>query len=111
MKSHLYYEDKDDPNDLDKRELRGNSKIICFKNGVCQGVAFENLYCGTYYPAISLYKSITVRVNFGPEFEAPPTDHEYRGVRKRQLMNDEVTMNVVWSISYLYFLNEGVRKG
>ncbi len=81
VKSHLYYEDKDDPKELDKRELRSGSKILCFKNGVYQGVAFEDIYCGTYYPSLSLYKSITVRTNFGPDFWAPPPpEFEYRGV-------------------------------
>jgi len=35
--------------------------MIMYKNGECQGVAFENIYGGTYYPAISLYKTATVR--------------------------------------------------
>lgn len=35
-------------------------QMIFYKNGVSQGVAFENLFEGIYYPAISLYKSCTV---------------------------------------------------
>lgn len=35
-------------------------QIIFFKNGVSQGVAYDNLYEGMYFPAISLYKSCTV---------------------------------------------------
>jgi hypothetical protein len=35
-------------------------KISFYKNGVFQGVAFENLFHGTYYPAFSLYKNATV---------------------------------------------------
>lgn len=34
--------------------------MIFYKNGVNQGVAFENLFEGIYFPAISLYKSCTV---------------------------------------------------
>lgn len=34
--------------------------MIFFKNGVSQGVAYENLFEGLYFPAISLYKSCTV---------------------------------------------------
>lgn len=34
--------------------------MIFFKNGASQGVAFENLFEGLYFPAISLYKSCTV---------------------------------------------------
>ena len=35
--------------------------MIFYKNGVNQGVAFQNLFEGLYFPAISLYKSCTVR--------------------------------------------------
>lgn len=31
-------------------------QISFYLNGKCQGVAYENIYEGTYYPAISLYK-------------------------------------------------------
>jgi len=34
--------------------------MIMYKNGECQGTAFEDIYVGTYYPAVSLYKTSTV---------------------------------------------------
>lgn len=84
FKSHLYYEDKDNIPEYTKslRPLKG-SKILFFKNGVCQGVAFEDIYGGTYYPAVSIHKNATVSVNFGPNFKCPPSTNEfqYRGVR------------------------------
>lgn len=40
--------------------------MIFFKNGVSQGVAFDNLFEGIYFPAISLYKSCTVSEIFIP---------------------------------------------
>lgn len=49
-----------------------NSRMYFFKNGVCQGVAFEPLNAGTYFPAISLYRQSCVRINFGPNFVFPP---------------------------------------
>lgn len=49
-----------------------NSKIIFFKNGFSQGVAFTDIYAGTYYPAASLYMGATVKFNFGPSFIYPP---------------------------------------
>ncbi|KAG9301316.1 hypothetical protein G9A89_004068 [Geosiphon pyriformis] len=68
------------------------SKIIVYKNAVCQGVAFEDLYSflpcpdestrkddltdddGTlgYFPAISMFGGGTCTVNFGPHFRFPP---------------------------------------
>jgi len=61
------------------------SQIMGYKNGVCQGVAFENLHTGVYYPAVSLYRNVTVRLNFGPNFWAPPPPTvQYRGVSLRK---------------------------
>lgn len=85
FKSHLYYEEKDNVAECLKnlKQLPG-SKILFFKNGECQGIAFENIYSGSYYPTLSLHKSATVSVNFGPNFKTPPSksEYEYRGVRK-----------------------------
>lgn len=79
FKSHLYYEEKDNVADTLKAlaPLEG-SQIIFFKNGQCQGVAFNDVYGGAYYPAVALYKSSTVSVNFGPEFKFPPSTEQYK---------------------------------
>uniref|UniRef100_A0A4W6F1D2 Set1/Ash2 histone methyltransferase complex subunit ASH2 n=1 Tax=Lates calcarifer TaxID=8187 RepID=A0A4W6F1D2_LATCA len=75
FKSYLYFEEKG---------LCGQSReekpgtMIFYKNGVSHGVAFENLFEGIYFPAISLYKSCTVSVNFGPHFKYPPKDIKYQ---------------------------------
>lgn len=48
-----------------------NNLIRFFKNGVDQGVAFkgkDDIPCGVYFPAISLYMKAVVNVNFGPNF-------------------------------------------
>ncbi|MGH0173362.1 UNVERIFIED_CONTAM: hypothetical protein FKN15_065161 [Acipenser sinensis] len=61
FKSYLYFEEKDF---VDKAEKSlkpvSSSKMIFFRNGVSQGVAFEDLFEGIYFPAISLYKSCTM---------------------------------------------------
>ncbi|MGH0175704.1 UNVERIFIED_CONTAM: hypothetical protein FKN15_015623 [Acipenser sinensis] len=79
FKSYLYFEEKDF---VDKAEKSlkpvSSSKMIFFRNGVSQGVAFEDLFEGIYFPAISLYKSCTVSVNFGPHFKYPPKDVTYQ---------------------------------
>lgn len=59
------------------------SEISFFKNGVCQGVAFKDLYGGRYYPAASMYTlpnqpNCLVRFNFGPELECFPDNFEGR---------------------------------
>ncbi|EOY32726.1 hypothetical protein QUC31_019298 [Theobroma cacao] len=55
------------------------SEISFFKNGVCQGVAFKDLYGGRYYPSASMYTlpnqpNCVVKFNFGPDFECFPED-------------------------------------
>ncbi|GAB4835245.1 hypothetical protein Ancab_000154 [Ancistrocladus abbreviatus] len=59
------------------------SEIIFFKNGICQGVAFRDLYGGRYFPAASMYTlpnqpNCLVKFNFGPNFECFPKDFEGR---------------------------------
>ncbi|KAL4283118.1 hypothetical protein GQ457_16G006590 [Hibiscus cannabinus] len=55
------------------------SELCFFKNGVCQGVAFKDLFGGHYYPAASVYTlpnqpNCVVKFNFGPDFECYPED-------------------------------------
>ncbi|TVU26972.1 hypothetical protein EJB05_29550, partial [Eragrostis curvula] len=55
------------------------SKICYFKNGVCQGIAFQDIPGGRYYPAASMYTlpnepNCEVKFNFGPDFDFFPQD-------------------------------------
>ncbi|KAE8728382.1 Protein TRAUCO [Hibiscus syriacus] len=55
------------------------SEISFFKNGLCQGVAFKDLFGGRYYPAASMYTlpnqpNCVVKFNFGPDFECYPEE-------------------------------------
>jgi Set1/Ash2 histone methyltransferase complex subunit ASH2 len=77
FKSYLYFELKDEVNKVAKtlRPLKG-SKIVCYKNGTEIGVAFSDIYAGTYFPCASLYKGITVSFNFGPDFKHPPSPNQ-----------------------------------
>ena len=56
------------------------NKFYFFRNGKCMGDAFTDIYGGTYYPAVSLYKNITVSINFGPKFKHPPKDYDWKPV-------------------------------
>ncbi|XP_062515147.1 set1/Ash2 histone methyltransferase complex subunit ASH2-like [Corticium candelabrum] len=73
FRNYLYFEERDLVEKAEKSlsPLTG-SKIIFFKNGKSQGIAWEDIYDGSYYPAISLYKNASVLMNFGPEFLYPP---------------------------------------
>ncbi|KAM7277601.1 hypothetical protein ACFE04_004735 [Oxalis oulophora] len=55
------------------------SEISFFKNGKCQGTAFQDLFGGRYYPAASMYTlpkqpNCVVKFNFGPDFDYFPED-------------------------------------
>ena len=100
FKNHLHYEEKDLSEQMDKLlKPQKGSKITFFKNGVCQGVAFEDIFGGSYFPAASLYKNSTVTFNFGPELKYPPKDMEYKTMYDRV---DE--MAIEQSLADLLFL-------
>ncbi|CAL8102520.1 unnamed protein product [Calicophoron daubneyi] len=75
FRNSYYFEEKDEPAKAEKQlvPLPG-SKIVFYRNGECMGTAFTDIYEGFYYPAISIYRSATVSVNFGPNFRFPPKD-------------------------------------
>ena len=45
------------------------SQLVLFKNGLCLGPVFLDLFLGKYYPAISCFNGGRVQVGFGPEFQ------------------------------------------
>lgn len=40
-------------------------QMIMYKNGSSQGIAYEDVFEGVYYPAVSLYKNAKVGFNKG----------------------------------------------
>lgn len=75
-----------DPKEDPPKTVPG-SEISFFKNGVCQGVAFKDLYGGRYYPAASMYTlpnqpNCLVKFNFGPDFDFFPEDFNGRPIPK-----------------------------
>lgn len=84
FKNQLYYEDKDMVEKAEKclKECKG-SRIEYFKNGKSQGIAFKNIYHGSYFPASSMYKNAAVSFNFGPEFQCPPQNLDYKPMSAR----------------------------
>ena len=81
FKSHLYYEDRDEVQEelRNLKPLKG-AKIDFYKNGIHQGTGFKDVCAGGYFPAISLFKNVTVSVNFGPNFKFAPKEIAFRGV-------------------------------
>ncbi|CAL5423741.1 unnamed protein product [Camellia sinensis] len=80
---HFYMEDGNE--DPPKVVPGAGSEISFFKNGICQGVAFQDLCGGRYYPAASMYTlpnqpKCVVKFNFGPDFEFFPEDFGSRPI-------------------------------
>ncbi|KAI1310504.1 hypothetical protein EDD11_003742 [Mortierella claussenii] len=85
------------------------SKIIIYKNGICQGVMAEDLLAllpieqnakekeqlrfddGTlgYYPVISVYRNGTATANFGPDFKFPPSKDPEAEAEGRPVQEDQ----------------------
>lgn len=81
VKSYLYFEEKDEVQQAIKAlSTLPGSKITFYKNGECAGTAWKDIYEGMYYPAVSLYKGCTVRLNFGPNFKHKPKDVSCMGM-------------------------------
>lgn len=74
FRHRMFFEEKNDDLTNALKELKPliGSKIEFFLNGESCGTAFTDIYFGTYYPAISIYRSAKIRCNFGPVFEYPP---------------------------------------
>jgi len=69
-------------------------QVVMYKNGECQGVAFEDLYGGTYYPAVSLYKTATVRYQLFTVNPLTPSGATWVSIRVpgcQKITNDGLT--------------------
>ncbi|CAB1318779.1 unnamed protein product [Coregonus sp. 'balchen'] len=61
FKSYLYFEEKDYVDKAEKSlKTVTPSRMLFYKNGVNLGLAYENLFEGLYFPAISLYRGCTM---------------------------------------------------
>ncbi|XP_046859860.1 set1/Ash2 histone methyltransferase complex subunit ASH2-like [Xenia sp. Carnegie-2017] len=113
FKGFLYYEEKDrvDQTEKELTPLEG-SKIVFYQNGESKGVAFENVYTGTYYPAVSLYKNATVSVNFGPHFKFPPKDVEFRSLSEKpeDLFMEQSLSDLIFNVDFLNNPTDSLEK-
>uniref|UniRef100_H2YKJ0 B30.2/SPRY domain-containing protein n=1 Tax=Ciona savignyi TaxID=51511 RepID=H2YKJ0_CIOSA len=86
FKSFFYFEEKDEV-DLTEKSLKPAKGAFMefFKNGKSQGIAWKDeIFSGTYYPCLSIYKAATVKVNFGPKFKFyPPRTLPYKPMSDR----------------------------
>lgn len=109
FKSFLYYEEKDNAA-VEEKKLKpySGAKISWYLNGKNLGSAFDDVFKGTYYPAISLYKSAVVKANFGPRFRYAPKDMDRS---KWRPMSDNVELaNVEAALSDILYHIENEKS-
>ncbi|XP_022655174.1 set1/Ash2 histone methyltransferase complex subunit ASH2-like isoform X2 [Varroa jacobsoni] len=95
FKQYLYYEEADKPQQAAKTlEPVKDAKVMFFRNGRLEGVAYEDIFGGIYYPAVSIYKNATIRMNFGPRFRHSPRGLQASSAKYRP-MSDAVHQNMV----------------
>jgi len=73
FKHTMFFEENEESAQVKLRPLMG-SKIEFFLNGKSCGIAFNDVYFGAYYPAVSIFHTARVRCNFGPNFKFPLID-------------------------------------
>lgn len=59
-----------------RNHIKAGSFIKFFINGQDAGVAFKDLFDGTYFPMFSVYRGGCVQVNFGPRFVYGPGEEQ-----------------------------------
>lgn len=57
-----------------------DSYVEFYLNGKSQGIAYKDLYYGSYYPIVSLYMDGSVKLNPGPQFKFPPKDKPFHSL-------------------------------
>ncbi|KAJ2579486.1 transcription factor, contains a PHD finger motif, partial [Coemansia sp. RSA 1836] len=79
-------------NELPPMPVLAGSELVYFKNGKCLGPAFQKLYLGKYYPAISSYMGGKAKVNLGPTFKYPPPSTWHKDMTVRPISDLEFTL-------------------
>lgn len=100
--NRLYFQDEVDKT-IKSLKISKGAYMEFFKNGVSQGVTWpDEIFQGAYYPCISLYKNITVSVNFGPDFKhPPPSSCLYKPVSERaqEMVIESCVADLLYAVS------------
>lgn len=93
-RGQLYFEVKEH---IELEPKISNGSTIGFsKNGVYQGIAFEDIFEGPYYASLSLYRGARISMNFGPVFKYPPYDAKFRPYSERYF--DTAVENMLYDV-------------
>ncbi|CAK5068939.1 unnamed protein product [Meloidogyne enterolobii] len=104
FKQNYFFEEKEEiQQEIQKLQPLPNSKIEFFLNGQSCGVAFQNIFTGHYFPAVSLFHSARVRLNFGPIFRRIPECVKNGNVkpmseRPNQMQIEQVLSDILYMI-------------
>nr|CAD2162342.1 unnamed protein product [Meloidogyne enterolobii] len=104
FKQNYFFEEKEEiQQEIQKLQPLPNSKIEFFLNGQSCGVAFQNIFTGHYFPAVSLFHSARVRLNFGPIFRRIPECVKNGNVkpmseRPNQMQIEQVLSDILYMV-------------
>uniref|UniRef100_A0A8R1HWG1 B30.2/SPRY domain-containing protein n=1 Tax=Caenorhabditis japonica TaxID=281687 RepID=A0A8R1HWG1_CAEJA len=100
FKSNLFFEVHEEAADLAKelKEVAG-SFIEFFHNGKSCGKAYEDIYGGTYFPTVSIFKKATVTMNFGPKFKSLPRGATGIHMRADEQQYEQTLSDVLYLLS------------
>uniref|UniRef100_A0A1I8B3V4 B30.2/SPRY domain-containing protein n=1 Tax=Meloidogyne hapla TaxID=6305 RepID=A0A1I8B3V4_MELHA len=107
FKQNYFFEEKEETQQaIQKLQPLTNSKIEFFLNGQNCGVAFQNIFAGHYFPAVSLFHSARVRLNFGPNFRRIPECIRNNNVRPMSERPKQMEIEQVLSDTIHMVVNE-----
>uniref|UniRef100_A0A1I7UUP3 B30.2/SPRY domain-containing protein n=1 Tax=Caenorhabditis tropicalis TaxID=1561998 RepID=A0A1I7UUP3_9PELO len=100
FKSNLFFEVHEDSTEVVKtlKEMPG-SYVEFFHNGKSCGKAYENVFCGMYFPSVSLFKNATVTMNFGPKFKSLPRGASGMYLRAAEQQHEQTLSDLLYLVS------------
>lgn len=100
FKSNLFFEVHEESSEVLKtlQEMTG-SYIEFFHNGKSCGKAYENIYAGTYFPSVSLFKNATVTMNLGPKYKSLPHGTTGIHMRAEEQQHEQALSDMLYLVS------------
>ncbi|GMT04834.1 hypothetical protein PENTCL1PPCAC_27008, partial [Pristionchus entomophagus] len=104
-KNNNFFEEYEDSASVGKtlEPLKG-SYIEFFRNGVSCGQALTDIYGGFYFPAISIFRQATLKMNFGPSFtHPPPKDVKAMSERPEELAVEQTLSDMLYTVDKNFY--------
>lgn len=100
FKNNLFFEIHEESAEVVKtlQEMPG-SYIEFYHNGKSCGIAYENIYAGTYFPSVSIFKNATVTMNLGPKYKHLPRGTTGIHMRAEEQQHEQTLSDLLYLVS------------